>query len=316
VCAEGGVPRVFDVDGAPFRCGALGTVIDSLMMSDALAAIAQGDVLGAFSVLQRDGWYFGKLSIGQRKALERELLRAVTKLEAAPPLVARALPITLASPHYSPLWFEADGALLIQGAAGVTRVAADRSSETAVSAEAGVPTWPLELASASGLRVLGAVHACDRSELLFNERDATHPLLPPLSTHLLAARPASCAGRGSGPAVTITPLRFDDGGLEALVAGARVTIAPSGKKAGSGLPELGTPRSPDGRFLVTPTALGLLVTGEHKQLWQTDRLSEHADASRFSDCVVANDARAVACVDGGRAIIFERPKVSPSTTKK
>lgn len=313
LCAEGGVPRVFDEDGVPFRCGALGSVIDSLMMSEAVAAIAQGDVQGAFGVLQRDGWYFSKLSSAQRKALERELLRAVTKLEAAAPFVARALPLLPKAPHYSPLWFESDGALLIQGAAGVTRVSADRASEDAVSAEAGVPTWPLELASANGLRVLGAVHACDRSELLFNESDATHPMLPPLTTRLLAARPASCTGRGTGPSVTITPLSFDDNGLEALVSGTRVTVAPSGKKTSAGLPELGTPRSPDGRVLVTPTALGLLVLGERKELWQTGKLSEHADAARFADCVVANDARAVACVDAGRALLFERPKTTPST---
>ena len=316
LCAEGGVPRVFDEDGAPFRCGGLASVLDSLTMSDAVASLAQGDVQSAFAVLQRDGWYFAKLSSAQRKALERELVRAVTKLEAGPALAARTVPLVPQAPHYSPLWFEADAALLIQGTSGVTRLAADRASEAAISAEAGAPSWPLELASASGLRVLGGVHACDRSEVLFNESDAAHPLLPPLTTRLLAARPASCTGHGTGPAVTITPLSFDDNGLDALVAGTRVTVAPSGKKPAPGLPQLGTPRSADGRWLVTPTALGLLVIGERKELWQTGKLSEHADASRFTDCVVANDARAVACIEAGRAILFERPKASASTTTR
>jgi len=314
LCSEGGVPRVFDEDGVPLRCGNLGPLVDSLMMSDAVASLASGDVQSAFAVLRRDGWYFGKLSSTQRKAMERELLRAVTKFEASPPLVVRAQPLVPAQPHYSPLWFESDAELLIQGAAGVTRLASDRSAEAAVSADGGAPSWPLELVGNNGLRVLGAVHACDRSELLFNEGDAAHALLPPLTTRLLAARPASCAGHGTGPLVTITPLSFDDNGLDALVAGARVTVAPPGKKPPGGLPELGTPRSPDGRFLVTPSALGLLLIGDRKELWQTAKLSEHADAARFSDCVVANDARAVACIDAGRAIVFERPKPSPSTT--
>jgi hypothetical protein len=313
LCAESGVPRVFDEDGAPFRCAALNPLLDSLLMSDAVASLAVSDVQNAFSVLRRDGWYFGKLSSTQRKALERELLRAVSKLEVTAPLVARATPLVPAAPHYSPLWFESDAALLIQGGAGVVRVLGDRTAEVAVSAEAGAPTWPLELASASGLRVLGAVHACDRSELLFNESDAAHPLLPPLATRLLAARPASCAGHGTGPAVTITPLSFDHNGLDTLISGAHVTVAASGKKPPAGLPELGTPRSPDGRWLVTPSSLGLLLVGERKELWQTDKLSEHADAGRFTDCVVANDARAVACIDAGRAILFERPKASSST---
>lgn len=314
LCAEGGVPRLFDEDGVPFRCASLGPVLDSLMMSDALASLALGDLLGAFAVLRRDGWYFNKLSSAQRKSLERELQRAVSKFEASPPLVARAQPLTPAPPHYSPLWFESDAALLIQGAAGVTRLSGDRTAEAAISPDSGTPRWPLELASANGQHVLGAVHACDRSELLFNESDAAHPLLPPLTTRLLAARPASCAGRGSGPNIAIAPLSFDDNGLEALVAGARVTVAPRGKKPAAGPPELGTPRSPDGRWLVTQSALGLLLIGERKELWQTEKLSEHADAGRFTDCVVANDARAVACIDGGRAIVFERPKPSSSTT--
>ena len=317
LCAEGGVPRLFDEEGVPFRCGNLSPVLDSLMMSDTAASILLGDLLSAFAVLRRDGWYFNKLSGTQRKSVERELLRAVSKFEAGPPLVARTQPLPPPSPllpHYSPLWFESDAALLIQSPGGVTRISSDRTTETALSADSGAPSWPLELSSASGQRVLGAVHACDRSELLFNESDATHPLLPPLTTRLLAARPASCAGHGTGPNVTITPLSFDDNGLDALVAGARVSVAPPGKKPGPGLPELGTPRSPDGRWLVTQTALGLLLIGERKELWQTDKLAEHADAARFTDCVVANDARAVACVDTGRAIVFERPKPSPSTT--
>ena len=68
LCAEGGVPRLFDEDGVPFRCGNLSPVLDSLMMSDAAASLALGDLLSAFSVLRRDGWYFSKLSSAQRKA--------------------------------------------------------------------------------------------------------------------------------------------------------------------------------------------------------------------------------------------------------
>jgi hypothetical protein len=319
LCAEGGVPRLFDEDGAPFRCSGLGQVVDSLMLSDAVASLALGDVLNAFAVLRRDGWYFSKLSGAQRKAMERELLRAVNKFEAGPALAVRAQPLAPTAPHYSPLWFESDAALLIQGPAGLTRLSGDRTAETVLDADSRAPSWPLDLASASGLHVLGAVHACDRSELLFNESDAAHPLLPPLTTRLLAARPASCAGHGTGPAVSITPLSFDDNGLDALVAGARVTVAPPGKKPAARLPELGTPRSLDGRWLVTPSPLGLLLIGERKELWQTNRLAEHADAGRFTDCVVANDARAVACIDAGRAIVFERRQTSspsPSTAPR
>ena len=318
LCAEGGVPRVFDQEGAPFRCGDTSKVVDSLLLSEAVAALAQNDLFGAFSTLQRDGWYFSKLSSGQRKAIERELVRPVKKLAADAPFSAHTAPTVPALPHFSPLWFEADGALLIQGAGGVARVSADRGQEQNVSAEAGTPSWPLEVVGPSGQRVFGLVHACDRSELLLNQNDAQHPLLPPLPTRLIAARPASCTGHGTGPNVGFAPLGYDDDGLEALIAGARVRVTSAGKKAAAtlpGLPLLGTPRSPDGRWLVAATPIGLLVVGEHKELWQTDKLSEHADASRLSDCVVADDARAVACIEAGRVLIFERPKPSVSATK-
>jgi hypothetical protein len=313
LCAESGVARVFDEDGSPFRCGDVTRIVDSLAASEVSYALAQGDVLEAFSVMRRDGWYFRSQSSSGRKTLERDLLRSVTKLDLDPPFVARAQPTLPQLPHYSPLWFEADGALLIRGANGVTRVAANRSAEEASSGDGGVPSWPLELLAANGERVTGTSHACDRSELLFNVSDAQHGLLPPLTTRLLAARPASCTGHGTGPAVSIAPLGFDELGLDALVNGSHVTSAAAGQKQPAPLPALGTPRSPDGRWLVTPTALGLLVVSDHKELWQTSALHEHADASKLSDCVVANDARAVACVEAGHVLVFERGKPSASS---
>ena len=316
LCAEGGVPRLFDEDGVPFRCGNLSRVVDSLAATEAQAALTEGDVLTAFSVLNRDGWYFGKSSSPQRKAIERDLRKAVGKFELGTPLIAHAQPAVPKLPHYSPLWFESDGALLIRGATVTTRISADRTSEEAVSAEAGVPSWPLDLALESGERVLGGVHACDRSELLLTESDAQHPILPPIPTRLLAARPASCTGRGAGPSVSIAPIRFDENGLEALINGARVLTSSNGKKLELGLPRMGTPLSPDGRWLVAPSSLGLLLIGDRNEVWQLGKGDEHADASRFSDCVVANDARAVACIDGGRAVLFERPRPSASTPPK
>jgi hypothetical protein len=179
-----------------------------------------------------------------------------------------------------------------------------------------VPSWPLELVTPNGVRLLGAIHACDRSELAFNESDAQHPLIAPLVTGVLAARPASCAGHGTGPSVPFSPLSFDESGLEALIAGAHVSVAAPGKRPAPGLPALGTPRSADGHWLVAPGPLGLLVVGDRKELWQTEKLGEHADATRLVDCVVANEAHAVACVDGAHVVLFDRPKQSASTTHK
>jgi len=310
ICAEGGVARVFDEDGSPFRCGELGKVIDPLLSSDVENALVQGDVLEAFAVLARDGWYFTKFSAAERKSLERDILRAVSRYEADEAFTARTAPLTPKLPHFSPLWFEADGALLIRNEAGVTRLSADHAAETALSSEAGVPSWPLELTGGAGIRVTGTSHACDRSELLLNVSDAEHTLLRPLTTRLLAARPASCAGHGLGPNVTLAPLSFDGVTLDSVLAGSHLSTSASTAKALEGLPAIGTPRSPDGNTLVTPSALGLLLTGDRKELWQVDKLGAHNSAAKFTDCVVANGASAVACVDGGRAILFSRPTQS------
>jgi hypothetical protein len=316
LCAEGGVPRVFDADGSAFHCGELTKTIDELAAADVESALIQGDLLEAFAVLGRDGWYFTKLSASAKKALERDALHAVTRFDADEAFVARTAPLLPRLPHFSPLWFETDGALLIRTDSGVTRVSADRTSESAVSAEAGAPSWPLELLGGSGVRITGASHACDRSELLLNASDAEHTILPPFVTRLLAARPASCAGHGMGPAVSIVPLGFDGSALDALIAGSHLNTNPNAPKTLEGLPALGTPRSADGRTLVTPTSYGLLLSGDRKELWRVDKLQAHASAAKFTDCVVANDARAVACVDAGRAIVFARPTKSaePSPT--
>lgn len=307
LCAEGGVARVFDEDGSPFRCGDLTKVIDPLLSSDAQYALAQGDVLEAAAVLGRDGWYFTKFSSTARKALEHDIQRALTRYDADEAFTTRTAPLVPKLPHFSPLWFESDGSLLIRSDAGVTRLSADHGTESAVSAEAGVPSWPLELSGGSGVRITGTSHACDRSELLLNESDAEHTILPPLATRLLAARPASCNGRGLGPAVSIAPLSFDGAALDALLAGSHLNTSGTTAKNLEGLPAIGTPRSPDGKTLVTPTALGLLLTGDRRELWQVDKLAAHASAVKFTDCVVANGASAVACVDAGRAIVFARP---------
>src|SRR5262249_34842366 len=142
LCAEGGVPRVFDQDGSPFRCGELTKAIDELAGADIGSALIQGDVQEAFAVLGRDGWYFSKLSASAKKTLERDALRSVTRFDADEAFTARSAPLAPRLPHFSPLWFETDGSLLIRTEAGVTRVSADRTSESAVSPDAGAPSWP------------------------------------------------------------------------------------------------------------------------------------------------------------------------------
>jgi hypothetical protein len=188
---------------------------------------------------------------------------------------------------------------------GVTRVSADGASEQVVDPDGGTPLWQLEVAGGTGTRLSGVAHACDRSELLVLLSDAAGAPQAPVVTTLLAARPASCGGRSAGPTVALAPLGFDGPAPALLIAGA--PSLSGDLKALSSLPALGTPRSPDGKLLVLPTALGLFVGGERRELWQLSKLKEHADPSKLTDCVVQNDAKSVACVEGGKVVRYLRP---------
>ena len=77
------------------------------------------------------------------------------------------------------------------------------------------------------------------------------------------------------------------------------------KKAGSALPSPGSARSPDGKWLVATTPLGLVVTGQTQELWKLPETP--IDTRRAQDCVVANDRAAVACVSDGRVVLLKRP---------
>ncbi|HEY4160021.1 MAG TPA: hypothetical protein VGM29_18040 [Polyangiaceae bacterium] len=308
LCAEGGVPRVLDADGAPLRCGDLTAFVDNWTAASVEGALAQGDLLDAFAAYAHDGWYFGHVSKAQRTALERDLQKASARQEVTEAAIARAVPLVPSTPHFSPLWFESDGSLLVRTASGVTRISADGASEQALDADAGTPLWPLDITSGTGSKLVGVAHACDRSELLLLVNSAAGTPLPPIVTPLLAARPASCGGHGVGPLPALAPLAFDGPSPVLLVAGA--LVGASDLKTLSALPVLGTPRSTDGKLLVVPTPLGLFVGGERKELWRIGKVKDHADPTKLHDCVVQNDAKSVACVEAGKVVRFLRPVVA------
>src|SRR5262249_15532255 len=94
-------------------------------------------------------------------------------------------------------------------------------------------------------------------------------------------------------------------GLEALVGGSVISSLGTASLAA---PNPGSAWSPDRKSLVLVSRLGLAVVGEHKELWDLSKLpADQADATRLKDCVVATDARSVACLRDGRALWFQRP---------
>jgi hypothetical protein len=137
LCAESGTPRLFDEDNNPVRCGNLEKSVDFLALAEQTAALTLGDPARAASVLARDGWYVRGVSANQKKQLERELSKALTLRELKSAVSLGARPKLGGRAHWSPLWFEPNGELLVQTAAGVMRVAADGSSETPLDPDAG-----------------------------------------------------------------------------------------------------------------------------------------------------------------------------------
>lgn len=298
LCAEGATPRVFDAEGGPLQCGDLGAVIDTLGRAEVLARLAAKDTLGAFSVLTRADWYFKKLSADAQKSISKELTKRLLPITPnASALTAH--PKLPKGPHFSPLWFETDGSLLVVTDAGVVRVSRDGATETPLDAEASVRAWPLDVTDATGKRLTGSLCACDASEVQLGVTDANGALLPGLPTKLLAPRPGGCRGRFSCPEPT--PISAGAEGFSVLLAGTMVETAP----AGSSLPSPGSARSPDGKWLVAVSPLGVVVSGPTPELWKLPEAP--VDARHAQDCVVGNDRFAVACVVDGKAVLLKRP---------
>lgn len=298
LCAEGATPRVFDAEGAPIRCEELGGTIDTLARVEVLSRLAAKDPLGAVSVLSRADWYFKKLSSDAEKSITKELTkRLLAVAPSASALTAR--PKSAQGPHYSPLWFEQDGSLLVQTDSGVVRVSRDGATETALEPSAGTSAWPLDVTGGDGQRLTGSLCACDASEVLLAVTDAAGAPRPGVPTRLLSPRPGGCKGRFTCP--DPVPVASGAEGFSVLLAGA----LSEPKKLGKALPSPGSARSPDGSWLVATSPLGLVVSGASAELWKLPE--SPVDSRHAQDCVIANDRAAVACVADGKAILLKRP---------
>ncbi|HEV8549434.1 MAG TPA: hypothetical protein VGQ57_10405 [Polyangiaceae bacterium] len=286
LCAEGTTPRLLDVDGNPFACGSLAGVVDALASAEISANLARGQVLEAFAVLERDGWYFGKTSAGVRQKLERQLLDAVTPVTATVKTLDPR-PLVRQEPRLSPLAFDPSGGLLIQTFSDVERVAPDGSSS------APVPATPrnLDVLVAPGHRFSGAVFSCDRSEVTL-----TVDGQPPLVTGLLAPRPGIC-GHAPFFASSVPPVvAAADGKLRVMLGG-----SPAGN-ADPGPSPAGGARSPNGKWLVIPTVFGLFIDGPSHKLVHLG--TAVPDPHALTDCVVNDKGDTSACVFKSQALLI------------
>ncbi len=293
LCSESGTPRVFDADGAPFACPGIDDALRDLAAAQIHASLRERNALEASGALEQAQWFGAPMPETQRHELMHRIAsstlhRAVTEqpLSAKPPVPGRA-------PRWSPLMFDASGALLVQTTDGVTRFALPST----VGEAASVDKWSLGVGGGTDPIWAGMAFPCDRSEALLLVTGANGAPMPSEPTSLLAARPGSCVASGRPPTPRLTPLEWD-GSHHAGLAGNALFGVETLANLGSPVPP-GSPRSPDGKTAVLVTTDGLLVVRRPRsETWTAD------EPATLRDCVVANDAIAAACIRGDHAVLF------------
>ncbi len=302
-CAEGGAPRVVGVAGTgAIGCGTNRT-LETAGLAEVRAYATMGDPLRAALALDR----------AERPPASHTPSRASEAqgwiVQLAPVTLARSLRAVAAVPvvprGHEPAWgslaFEASGKLLVRTSAGVVRVDPDEGDETAADGA----DWKPGVTSPDGsLRWIETYDPCDGLPLRAtfatgggdDMRDVALPVPAPVG--------GRCAGSRGAPA-RATPIAWGKAGLEAIVEGEPILVAPDLTSASplaaflEEPPVRGAPRSPDGKVYVVPTDAGLLVRGSRARLFRARALD--GTYAEESACVVRDDETHVACVRAGRA---------------
>lgn len=295
LCAEGGVPRVFNSVGDGLACGPLGRQFEALSDAHISSALAAGDRLGALGALEQHEWFpsrGGSDDFTNRQAgriLKRVARRRVTQQRQ---LLATPLP-PKSVPHLSPVRYADDGSLLVLTAGGTTRIT-PAGYEYESSLEEG--PWPTQLGSARGQLLTGIAFPCERSEVLLLQSTSQGTPLPPLVTRLTAPRPGRCRDFAAWTPPAVTLLGWTESVPSGFVGASAIgpPLHPSARR----LP--GSPVSFDGHLLAVPTRWGiLLLRNGETELWAVKR------ARRFHHCAPRHDGKAIACLAEGHVHVLE-----------
>ena len=307
-CRESSTARLFADDGAALACENVGATVARLTAIESRAALSQNDVLrAAFSLSKSQGAFGTAMPAAEHSRIVKAIRRASTSRDVVAnstdlrPLQPRA------TPHYSPLQFQPDGTLLVMTNRGVQRVQSNGREAPANEDAATPPNWPLTVSSSDGRTWESLVPSCDRSEIMFLSKGPQGNVLGPELTSFLAPRPGLCGGE-TALNWHLSPIRFDESKPPlALLEGACLTADgtnPCSKPAQLGRPQPGSPISPDGRWLVAVTAVGVFVVGGPKpELWESAALG---NPSLLSDCVVADGGGQIACIKASRVWLYTK----------
>ncbi len=307
LCSEGGAPRLLRVVGdAPMTCGT-SRALEEAGLAEVRARATLGEALAALTAYERAQLPPATKTASRSRDAEAWIAQVApssppTQLRAiaAVPLVDRTR-----APSWGPLAFETTGKLLVRTAAGVVRVDPELGDENEAR---DVSPWGMPVLSPDGnQRFLEAYNACDGVALHATLSPTGDGDLTDVALPIAPRLGAKCATSKGSPAPVVA-LAWGAGGLEAIVAGEAVLIAPTGRasplRAMLGQPvSHGSARSPDGKSFAIPTSMGILVQGAgastKTRLLRGGELEGTYAEQR--DCVVADDGAHVACVRAGRA---------------
>jgi hypothetical protein len=304
-CADAGAPRMVVVAGSgAITCGAA-RALEEIGLAEVRAYVTNGDPMRAALALDRAE--YSPASRTPSRASEAE--RWIAQL--APIAHARAVRAIAAMPNvpagHGPTWgslvFEPSGKLLVRTRAGVVRVDPDAGDETAAE---GVAEWRTAVTSPEGtMRWIETYDPCDGLPLHATFAPIGGDDLREIALPIAAPLGGRCVGSRGAPAHAL-PVAWGPSGIEAIIDGEPVLISPdlvhaAPLNASLGQPvTAGAPRSPDGKTLVVPTGIGLLVLGAARpRLLRAPELDgTYADQR---ECAVSNDGAHVACVRAGKA---------------
>ncbi len=303
LCSEGATPRIFDGEGNGLACGSLTAVVDSLATAEIGAELTRGRVFEAFGALARDGWYFGKTSSAARKRLEKSLLDAVKPATASVSVVDFRPFVRTKVPAYSPFWFEADGRLFARSDEGrFFQIDPGAASATYVKFDDLPDPIPRLLDVYCSDALAGVVYSCDRSDVSLLVAGGISGGVPwiqggSVPTGLLAPRPGACGRTRFEPKPGLVPIGCNGSKFVVLLGGAVI-----GDLASATTPvRMGSARSADKRWVVTPTPFGLLLAGPETVLMNLGPGA--GDPLRLVGCVPANDGKTVACVADDKVFV-------------
>jgi hypothetical protein len=321
MCSESEAP-LLKVQGASLQC-ASSAALQEADSTELDAMLRSGELVAALGVLDRmerlGSTYDSRKLVDARMRVARAL--PVQEAQATPVTAPPSLGPPRA-PSWGALAFDSDGVLLVRGSSSVTRFdPKSRSSQPASELEPAASTpWPSRVTSADGaMRFARVFDPCDGSPL----RAAFEPVggagaggrEVPLPLESLVGR--ACAHYPAGPAASVRMLGYNGAELSAIVDGIPISVTGDLTSATRGLSlssapyQRGSARSPNGQFAVIPTTVGLAVVENSSKvtLWRVAGLTDAPE--RLRDCVVANQAAMVACIDHGGPTLIVAASTSP-----